>query len=46
MIGEVNKRISKMQKEFDIQGVIYGLRGLEEYIKKELLIMNTKIAQF
>jgi len=25
---------------------MYGLKGLEEYIKKELLIMNTKISQF
>lgn len=45
MINEVNKRIGKIQKDFDIQGVIYSLRGLEEYIKKELLVMNTKINQ-
>lgn len=43
LINEINKRISKIQKEFDIQGVLYGLRGLEEFIKKELLIMNTKL---
>ena len=45
MISEINKRISKIQKEFDIQGVMYGLKGLEEYIKKELLIMSTKVSQ-
>jgi len=45
MIVELNKRIGKMQKDFDIQGVIYSLRGLEEYMKKELLIMNTKLTQ-
>ncbi len=43
LIAEINKRISKMQKEFDIQGVLYGLRGLEEYIKKELLVLTTKL---
>ena len=46
MINELSKRLSKVQKEFDIQGVVYGLRGLEEYLKKELLVMNTKFAQF
>jgi len=35
-----------MQKDSDIQNVIYGLKGLEEYMKKELLIMNTKLNQF
>ncbi len=27
-INELNKRISKLSKEFDIQPMIYGLRGL------------------
>lgn len=44
LIHEINKRISKLQKEFDIQGVLYGLRGLEEFIKKELLVMNSKLS--
>jgi hypothetical protein len=34
MINDINKRISKIQKDFDLQTVIYGLRGLEEFIKK------------
>lgn len=46
MIAELNKRISKFQKQFDLQGVIYGLKGLEEYMKKELLVMATKLSQF
>lgn len=46
MINEINKRIGKIQKEFDIQGVIYNLKGLEEYIKKELLVMTTKLQMF
>lgn len=45
MISELSKRLSKVQKEFDIQGVVYGLRGLEEYLKKELMVMNTKFSQ-
>lgn len=45
MINEINKRISRIQKEFDIQGVVYGLKGLEEFIKKEILTMNNKISQ-
>lgn len=45
MINEINKRIGKIQKEFDIQGVIYSLKALEEYIKKELLIMGNRISQ-
>lgn len=43
MINDTNKKIAKVQKEFDIQGVIYNLKGLEEYIKKELLIINNKM---
>ena len=46
MIAEINKRIGKIQKQFDLQSIIYGLKGLEQYIKKELLIMNTKLNQF
>lgn len=34
MINDTNKRIGRMQKEFDIQGVIYSVKGLEEYLKK------------
>ena len=45
MINEVNKRISRIQKEFDIQTVVYGLKGLEEYLKKELLIITTRLNQ-
>lgn len=44
MISDINKKIGKIQKEFDLQSVIYSLKGLEEYIKKELLMMNTKVA--
>lgn len=29
MINEINKKIGKIQKEFDLQGVIYNIRGLE-----------------
>ena len=29
MINDTNKKIAKVQKEFDIQGVMYGLKGLE-----------------
>lgn len=28
MIHEINKKIGKIQKEFDLQGVIYSLKGL------------------
>lgn len=35
--------MTRMQKDFDIQSVIYGLKGLEEYTKKELLLMNTRL---
>jgi len=29
MINEINKRIGKIQKEFDLQSVIYNIKGLE-----------------
>ena len=35
-----------MQKEFDLQTVIYNIKGLEEYMKKEMLVMNTKLGMF
>jgi hypothetical protein len=43
MINELNKRLSRIQKESDIQNLVYGLKGLEEYIKKEILITNNRI---
>ena len=46
MINEINKKIGKIMKEFDLQNVIYNIKGLEEYIKKELLVVNTKLTLF
>lgn len=46
MINDINKKIGKIQKEFDLQSIIYNIRGLEEYIKKELLVMTTKLNIF
>jgi hypothetical protein len=44
-INDLSKRMVKLQKELDIQPLVYGLRGLEEFIKKELLLVNGRITQ-
>ena len=44
-INEVNKRITKLHKELDISSLGYSIKAMEEYIKRELLVMNTKLAQ-
>lgn len=28
MINDINKKIAKIQKEFDLQGVMYSIKGL------------------
>lgn len=43
MINEVNKKIARMQKETDTHNLIYELKGLQEYVKKEILIVNNRI---
>lgn len=32
-----------MQKETDTHNLTYELRGLQEYVKKEILIVNNRI---
>ena len=44
-ITEINKRINKLHKELDISSLGYSIKAMEEYIKRELLVMNTKISQ-
>lgn len=44
-LNVLEKRISKMQKESDTHNIIYQMKGLEEYMKRELLILGNRVAQ-
>lgn len=43
MINSINKSIARIQKETDNHNLIYQLRGLQEYVKKQILIVNNRI---
>ena len=43
MLNDVNKKVSRFQKETDTHNLVYELRGLQEYLKKEILIVNNRI---
>ena len=45
MINALNKQVARIQKESEYQNVVYQLRGLEEYLKKEVLIMTNRCNQ-
>lgn len=45
MVNDLNKKVARMQKEGDNHNLMYELRGLQEYVKKENLIMNNRINQ-
>jgi uncharacterized coiled-coil protein SlyX len=43
MINNLNKQILKLHKESDTQNLVYQCQGLQEYIKKEILILNNRL---
>ena len=45
MVNDLNKKVARMQKETDNHNLIYEIRGLQEYVKKEDLIINNRINQ-
>lgn len=44
-IASLEKRLSRMQKESDMHNLVYQMKGLEEYVKKEILIMGNRLTQ-
>lgn len=44
-LNVLEKRISKMQKESDLHNIIYQMKGLEEFVKREVLILGNRVSQ-
>lgn len=41
----LEKRLSRMQKESEMHNIVFQMKGLEEYVKREILVMGNRISQ-
>lgn len=39
----LEKKVSKMQKESELHNIVFQMKGLEEYIKREVLILGNRV---
>jgi hypothetical protein len=45
LLISLEKRLSKMQKEGELHNITYQMKGLEEYVKREILMLSNRIIQ-
>jgi hypothetical protein len=41
----MEKRMNKMQKESELHNMTYQMKGLEEYVKREILMLSNRLTQ-
>ena len=45
-VSNLDRKVNKLSKENDLHNVIFQLKGLEEYLKREVLMLQNRLTQF